>query len=68
MYYDMVISEVSRDVKAEAVTFHLQPARRADFMRPDLVLQMRGKEKEANKSGISLGTRGCRRVVRLRVL
>lgn len=45
MYYDMIISKIRKDVKAEALTFHLQPAWRVNFMRPDLVPQMRKRKR-----------------------
>lgn len=49
MYYDMVISEVKKDVKDEVMTFNLRLVLRLDLMGLDLVPQSR-KSKEANKS------------------
>lgn len=49
MYYDMVISEVKKDVKDEVVTFNLRLVLRLNLTRLDLVPQRR-KSSEANKS------------------
>lgn len=49
MYYDMVISEVKKDVKDEVMTFNPRLVSRLNLMRLDLVPQSR-KGKEANKS------------------
>lgn len=55
MYYDMVISEVKRDVKAEDVTFNLKLMLRLNFTRINLAAQSRSRE--FNKSEISHGTK-----------
>ncbi len=49
MYYDMVISEVKKEVKDEVMTFNLRLVSRFNLMRLDLVPQSR-KSKETNKS------------------
>lgn len=55
IYYDMVKSEVKKDVKAVGLTFTLRMALRLNFIRLDLVPQS-GKSGEANKSRILCGT------------
>lgn len=45
MYYDMVISEVKKDVKAEVMTLNLRLVLRLNFMRLDLVPQSRKKQR-----------------------
>lgn len=53
MYYDMIISKVRKDVKAEALTFHLQLAWRVNFMRADLVPQMRKRKRSQLKRNLA---------------
>lgn len=49
MYYDTIISEVRKDVKAEVMTFNPGWTSRLDLMRLDLVPQCRKKAKKPIK-------------------
>lgn len=45
MYYDMVISEVKKDVRDEVMTFNLRLLLRLGLMRLDLVPQSRKRKR-----------------------
>lgn len=69
MCYDMIISEVKKDVKDEVATFNPRLVLRLNLMSLDLVLQNRKKAKKPIKvkSLVGLGKRRAFVCVRVRM-